>query len=184
MDFERTKLPGVILVTPRIRGDHRGFFLEVYHVEKFAAGGIRASFTQDNHSMSVGGTLRGLHGQLRHPQGKLVRVIEGAIFDVAVDVRKHSPTFGEWFGIELSAENHRQLYVPPGLVHGFYVTGDRAQVEYKCTTLYDPGDEFGIMWNDPDLAIDWPVREPVLSAKDAALPPLSEVVDMLPDYPL
>ncbi len=182
MRFETTRIPGVIVVEPTVHRDRRGFFLEVYHAAKFREGGIPETFVQDNHSKSVGGTLRGLHGQLHHPQGKLVRAIEGSIWDVAVDLRRRSPTFREWIGVELSAENLRQLYIPPGFAHGFCVTSETAQVEYKCTALYDPADEFGVIWNDPDLAIEWPIDEPIISEKDSRFPRLAEVIDGLPDY--
>ncbi len=182
MRFERTDIDGVMLVEPDIHRDPRGFFMETYHARKYSAGGIAAEFVQDNQSLSHQGTLRGLHAQLKHPQGKLVRVIEGAIFDVAVDVRRGSPTFGMWVGYELSSENRRQLYTPPGLAHGFCVLSERAQVEYKCTDFYYRDDEIGIIWNDPDIGIDWPIDHPLLSEKDAALPRLSEVVDRLPEW--
>lgn len=180
MRFEPTAIEGVLLVEPDVFRDPRGFFMEAYHARKYAEGGIPVEFVQDNHSLSVGGTLRGLHAQEKHPQGKLVRAIEGVVFDVAVDIRRGSPTFGKWVGYELSSENHRQLYTPPGLAHGFCVLSERAQVEYKCTDFYDPDDEFGIIWNDPEIAIDWPIESPVLSGKDAALPRLSEVLERLP----
>ncbi len=182
MKFHRTGLDGVIRVEPTVHGDDRGFFLETYHLEKFAAGGIAERFVQDNHSKSKRGTLRGLHAQRLKPQGKLVRAIEGEIFDVAADVRRGSPTFGRWVGEVLSAQNFRQLYVPPGFVHGFCVLSDSAQVEYKCTALYDPDDEYGVIWNDPDLAIEWPVEEPLLSERDARAPRLSEIEELLPRY--
>ena len=182
MEFKQTDLRGVILVEPQIHEDHRGFFLEFYHAKKFSQGGIQEVFVQDNQSLSFQGTLRGLHAQLNQPQGKLVRVIEGEIYDVAVDVRKSSPTFKQWIGIELSAKNYRQLYIPPGFVHGFCVTSERAQVEYKCTAFYNSSDEFGIIWDDPDLTIDWPVKDPVVSEKDKKLPRLAEIIETIPDY--
>ncbi|HEX4952138.1 MAG TPA: dTDP-4-dehydrorhamnose 3,5-epimerase [Thermoanaerobaculia bacterium] len=183
MSFRETALPGVILVEPRVFRDERGFFLETYHAAKYAAGGIELPFVQDNHSRSVGGALRGLHGQLAKPQGKLVRCVEGEIFDVAVDVRRGSPTFGRWVGEVLSADNFHQLWVPPGFVHGFCVTSERAQVEYKCTALYDPEDEIVLAWNDPTLAIDWPVETPLLSARDRAGLSLAAAMDRLPVWP-
>ena len=182
MQFTQTALPGVILVEPIVHGDARGFFLETYHEKKHVAGGIRERFVQDNHSKSKRGTLRGLHGQARHPQGKLVRAVEGEIFDVAVDVRRGSPHFGRWFGELLSAENFRQLYLPPGFIHGFCVLSDSAQVEYKCTDFYDQADEFSVLWNDPDIGIDWPIDEPLLSARDSAAKRLHEVEDLLSVY--
>ena len=182
MKFVETELPGVILVEPQVHRDDRGFFLETYHVEKFAAGGIDGRFVQDNHSKSQRGTLRGLHAQWRKPQGKLVRCLDGEIWDVAVDVRKGSPTFGRWVGVTLSSDDFRQLWVPPGFLHGFVVTSETAEVEYKCTDVYDPGFELGVLWNDPDIGIAWPVAEPILSGKDAAAPRLAEVQDRLADY--
>lgn len=175
-----TALAGVFLIEPVVFRDARGFFLETYHAGKYAAGGLDVHFVQDNHSKSQRGTLRGLHAQRRNPQGKLVRAVEGEIFDVAVDVRRGSPTFGRWVGEVLSAENFRQLYVPPGFVHGFCVLSETAQVEYKCTALYDPQDELSVIWNDPEIAIDWPIKEPLLSNKDAAAPRLDEILDHLP----
>ena len=182
MKFVETELPGVILVEPQVHRDDRGFFLETYHVEKFAAGGIDGRFVQDNHSKSQRGTLRGLHAQWRRPQGKLVRCLDGEIWDVAVDVRKGSPTFGRWVGVTLSSDDFRQLWVPPGFLHGFVVTSETAEVEYKCTDVYDPGFELGALWNAPDIGIAWPVDEPILSGKNAAAPRLAEVQDKLADY--
>lgn len=172
--FTTTSIAGVIIVDPEVYRDERGLFLESYHAEKYRAGGIPAVFVQDNQSLSRGNTLRGLHGQEKHPQGKLLRVIEGEIFDVAVDLRPGSPTFGKHEAAMLSAENFRQFYIPPGFAHGFCVLSGRAQIEYKCTDFYRPGDEFAIRWNDPDLAIPWPVSEPVLSGRDAAAQSLRE----------
>lgn len=178
-----TAIPGVVIIEPKVHQDGRGFFLETYHAERYREYGIARPFVQDNHSRSVGGTLRGLHLQLRHPQGKLVRVIEGEIFDVAVDVRRNSPTFGRWVGISVSAENFRQVYVPPGFAHGFAVVSPTAQVEYKCTDIYDPASEVGIAWNDPALSIAWPVSDPTLSPRDAGHPLLATLTDKLPVYP-
>jgi len=177
-----TALPGVLIIEPDVFTDVRGFFLETYHAEKFRQHGITAPFVQDNHSKSAGGTVRGLHLQLRRMQGKLIRVVEGQVFDVAVDVRRGSPTFGKWVSVALSADNFRLVYVPPGFAHGFCVVSAAAQVEYKCTELYDPGSEIGIAWNDPTLGIPWPVSAPVLSPRDFANPPLAAVVDRLPRY--
>ena len=179
MKFVPTELQGAVIIEPDVYRDARGFFLETYHARKYEQGGLPAVFVQDNHSRSTRGTLRGLHAQRRRPQGKLVRVIEGEIFDVAADLRKGSPTFGRWVGVVLSAENFKQLYVPPGFVHGFAVTSETAEVEYKCTDFYDPSDELGVIWNDPDLAIRWPFDDPVLSKKDQANSPLSKVLGML-----
>lgn len=166
MEFEPTRLPGVILIKPKVFEDARGFFFECYHREKYKAGGIDATFVQDNHSRSVKGTLRGLHGQVRKPQGKLVRALSGEIFDVAVDIRRESPHFGKWIGVVLSEKNRHLLYVPPGFVHGFAVLSDVAEVEYKCTDVYDPGHELTVLWNDPAIGIEWPIETPILSAKD------------------
>ena len=177
-----TDIPGVLIIEPEVFADGRGFFMETYHAARYREHGIDGPFVQDNHSRSVAGTLRGLHLQVRRPQGKLVRVIEGEVYDVCVDVRRGSPTFGRWVGVTLSAENVRQCYVPPGFAHGFCVMTPVAQVEYKCTDLYDPGGEVGVAWNDPVLAIPWPVREPVLSAKDKSHPTLSELGDRLPEW--
>jgi dTDP-4-dehydrorhamnose 3,5-epimerase len=180
VEFEPTAIPAVIRVNPRVHRDARGFFLESFHRDRFAQGGIDAVFVQDNHSFSARGTLRGLHMQRAFAQGKLVRCTAGEIFDVAVDVRRGSATFGRWVGETLSAENFRQLWVPPGFLHGFCVVSETAQVEYKCTELYHPEDELGVIWNDPDIGIAWPVGTPVLSAKDAALPRLREIESRLP----
>jgi dTDP-4-dehydrorhamnose 3,5-epimerase len=178
-----TAIPGVVIIEPKVHQDGRGFFLETYHAERYREHGIAGPFVQDNHSRSVAGTVRGLHLQLRHPQGKLIRVIEGEIFDVAVDVRRNSPTFGRWVGINLSADNFRQVYVSPGFAHGFAVVSPTAQVEYKCTDIYDPASEVGIAWNDPALAIAWPVSDPTLSPRDARHPSLATLTDKLPIYP-
>ena len=177
-----TALPGVVIVEPDVHVDGRGFFLETYHAARYLQHGIPGPFVQDNHSRSLAGTLRGLHLQLRRPQGKLIRVIEGEVYDVAVDVRRGSPTFGRWVGVSLSAENFRQCYVPPGFAHGFCVVSPTAQVEYKCTDLYDPACEIGVAWNDPALAITWPVGQPLLSARDSRHPTLAELGDQLPPY--
>ena len=179
MNFRPTPLAGVILVEPDVHRDARGFFLETYHAGKYKAGGIDTVFVQDNHSRSSKDTLRGLHAQWRKPQGKLVRTLQGEIFDVAVDVRLGSPTFGKWFGATLSSENHHQLWVPSGFIHGFCVLSETAEVEYKCTDLYDPGGELGVRWDDPAIGIDWPIAQPILSAKDAAAPLLKDVRDKL-----
>ena len=166
----------MVLVEPVVHRDARGFFLETYHRAKYAEGGITAAFVQDNHSRSARGTLRGLHAQLRRPQGKLIRCVLGEIYDVAVDIRRGSPTFGRWVGVRISGEDFRQLWIPPGFAHGFCVTSDEAHVEYKCTELYDPADEVSIAWNDADIGIEWPLRDPVISAKDARAPRLRDVI--------
>lgn len=155
MRIIRTELDGVVVIQPDVHRDGRGFFLETYHQDKYRACGIDAPFVQDNHSFSVAGTLRGLHFQRRHPQGKLIRVVEGEICDVAVDIRRGSPTFGRWIGKRLTAEGFEQLYIPPEFAHGFCVLSPTAHVEYKCTSLYDPSDEVGISWNDPALGVSW-----------------------------
>jgi dTDP-4-dehydrorhamnose 3,5-epimerase len=170
--FHATPLPGVVLVEPRVFEDPRGFFMETYHGPRFAAAGIAQKFVQDNHTRSVRNTLRGLHFQVTHPQGKLVRVVAGEVFDVAVDLRRGAPTFARWHGVRLSAENRMQIYVPPGFAHGFCVLSDAADVIYKCTEVYDPTGDRSIRWDDPTIGIDWPVTDPLLSAKDAAAPTL------------
>ena len=166
MRFLETPVAGVIVIEPDVHRDPRGYFLETFHAGKYAAAGIASLFVQDNHSSSTQRTLRGLHLQVRKPQGKLIRVVEGEIWDVAVDVRPSSDTCGHWTAEKLSAGNFKQLYVPPGCAHGFCVLSDVAQVQYKCTELYDPADELGIAWNDPDLAIPWPIADPLLSERD------------------
>jgi dTDP-4-dehydrorhamnose 3,5-epimerase len=176
MRFSETSIDGAILIEPDVHRDSRGFFVETFHAAKYAAGGIPCAFVQDNHSSSVANTLRGLHMQLRRPQGKLVRVIEGEVWDVAVDARVGSRTYGQWVAELLSADNFRQLYIPPGCAHGFCVLSDTAQVQYKCTELYDPCDEIGIAWNDPDIAIPWPVTHPLLSERDTRHPSLRDVM--------
>lgn len=183
MKFLPTEIPEVVLVEPQVFRDDRGFFLETWHAGRWAEGGIPAAFVQDNHSRSARGTLRGLHSQQApHAQGKLVRVIEGEVWDVAVDVRRGSPTFTRHVGVTLSAESFRQLWIPPGFLHGFCVLSDFAQVEYKCTAFYAPADELGVVWDDPDLAIPWPVQEPMLSEKDRRAPRLRDVLERLPRY--
>ncbi|NJK40681.1 MAG: dTDP-4-dehydrorhamnose 3,5-epimerase [Acaryochloridaceae cyanobacterium SU_2_1] len=182
MKIRPASLEGILRIEPQVFTDDRGFFLESYHAQKCAEAGLCHTFVQDNHSSSSQGTLRGLHFQRQYPQGKLVRVVLGEVFDVAVDIRLGSPTFGQWYGEYLSAENYQQLFIPPGFAHGFLVTSDRAEFLYKCTEYYRPEDDYGLRWNDPSLAIDWPVTEPLLSAKDAALPCLTEIQDQLPCY--
>ena len=175
-----TALPGVLILEPKVFGDTRGFFTESYNRRSFAAAtGLDVDFVQDNHSRSAKGVLRGLHYQLRQPQGKLVRVVQGAVFDVAVDIRPGSSTFGRWVGVELTADNHRQLWVPPGLAHGFVVLSDSADFLYKTTDYYAPQFERSIAWNDADIGIDWPlaahgITEPLLSDKDRAGDPLAQ----------
>ena len=166
MQVEKTDLDGVLLVKPAVFGDDRGFFMETYHAEKFADNGLPTSFVQDNHSRSSKGILRGLHFQYPSWQGKLVRAVQGEIFDVAVDVRRDSADFGRWYGAYLSEENKHQLYVPEGFAHGFCVTSDIADVVYKCTSVYNPSEDFSLAWNDKDIGIEWPVSNPILSEKD------------------
>ena len=175
LNIKQLKIPGVFLIEPPCFTDRRGFFMETFHREKYAAAGLDRDFVQDNHSHSKKGVLRGLHYQLKQAQGKLIYAVSGTIFDVAVDIRKGSPTFGQWTGAELSAENHRQIYVPEGFAHGFVVLSDCADVIYKCTALYAPGDEYGILWSDPDIGIGWPIEMPILSAKDLENPALIKV---------
>ena len=175
MKVTELALPGVLLIEPKVFGDARGFFMETFHQGRYAEHGMRQPFVQDNVSLSRRGVLRGLHLQNPNPQGKLVSVLKGEVFDVAVDVRVGSPHFGRWAGATLSADNKHQLWVPPGFAHGFLVTSDEALFVYKCTDLYNPPAEQGIMWNDPDIGIDWPMAEPALSARDAASPRLRDV---------
>ena len=181
--FNTTSLPGVILIEPQVFEDPRGFFMETFHKKKFAVEGIDRVFVQDNHSHSKRGTLRGLHYQLRHAQGKLIYVVAGEVFDVAVDIRCGAPTFGKWSGTYISAENKRQLYIPEGFAHGFSVLSETADVIYKCTDFYTPGDEYGIFWADPTIDIDWKIESPVLSKKDSQNPELNQVAkELLPVY--
>lgn len=170
----RCDLPGVLIIKPPHFSDHRGFFMETHHQERYAQAGLDQVFVQDNHSRSKKHVLRGLHYQLTRPQGKLVFVISGEIFDVAADIRKGSPTFGKWTGAYLSDENKHQIYVPEGFAHGFVVLSEFADVIYKCTDFYTPGDERGIYWADPSIAIDWPVKAPILSDKDQKCPGLAD----------
>lgn len=175
MKVEKTKLAGVFIIEPKVFGDNRGFFFESYHQQRYRDAGIKATFVQDNQSKSVKNTLRGLHYQVNPGQGKLIRVIAGEIFDVAVDIRWNSPTFGQWFGVNLSAEDKKQIYVPVGFAHGFCVLSDTVEVCYKCTDYYSPKDERGILWNDPTLAIDWPVKAPILSDRDRQHPRFKDI---------
>ena len=174
MKFTPTALPGVVIVDPDVHGDSRGFFLETWHAERYRQAGIDADFVQDNLSRSSRHTLRGLHAQVRRPQGKLVRVVEGSVFDVAVDIRRGSPHYGRWVGCELSAADQRQMYVPPGFAHGFCVLTEFAQFEYKCTDFYDPDDQIAIRWNDPEIGVEWPVDAPTLSPRDQSAPLLRD----------
>jgi dTDP-4-dehydrorhamnose 3,5-epimerase len=179
MKFLATAIPDVVLVEPQVFGDARGFFMETYQANKFAEAGITAAFVQDNHSGSRQGILRGLHYQYRQPQGKLVRVIAGEVFDVAVDLRRRSATFGKWVGVHLSAENKKQLWVPAGFAHGFYVVSDWAEVVYKATDFYAPQWEATVLWNDSELGVDWPLvngQAPMLAEKDRNGKPFREAV--------
>jgi dTDP-4-dehydrorhamnose 3,5-epimerase len=162
----KTDIPGVLLLEPKVFEDSRGFFMETFHQKKYAEAGIDHAFIQDNYSHSTQGTLRGLHYQHKHPQGKLIYVITGEIFDVAVDIRQGSPTFGQWVGQYLSDQNKRQIFIPEGFAHGFCVISETADVLYKATDLYNPDDEYGVLWSDPDIGIDWPVEVPIVSDKD------------------
>lgn len=182
MKITPTSLPEVLLIEPDVFGDTRGFFMETWHADKYAKQGLDVHFVQDNHSRSGRGVLRGLHYQLQQPQGKLVRVSQGSVFDVVVDIRKGSPRFGQWVGYELSAENFRQLYVPADFAHGFCVLSDSADFIYKCTDFYAPEYEQGILWNDPDIAIDWPSGDILLSDKDASNKTLKDMDAVLPVY--
>ncbi len=179
----QTKLPGVILIDTKTFCDNRGFFLETFHLQKYDEIGLQKPFVQDNHSRSAGGVIRGLHYQLKHPQAKLVYVVQGEIFDVAVDIRRGSDTFGRWTAAVLSDKNHQQMYIPEGFAHGFCVLSDSADVTYKCTDIYTPGDDFGIHFADPQININWPTPNPILSEKDQQNPTLKSInPDLLPTY--
>jgi len=179
----KTALPEVLLFQPEVYGDRRGFFMETHHLKKYADRGLQARFVQDNCSRSGRHVLRGLHYQLNHPQAKFVFVISGAVFDVAVDIRRGSPTFGRWVGKVLSEENHYQMFIPEGFAHGFCVLSETADFMYKCTDFYDPEDDRGLLWSDATLNIAWPVTSPIVSAKDARLPELCAIPDtQLPVY--
>ena len=168
-NFIETEIPGVVVIEPTVFGDDRGYFMETYQIDDFAAAGIDKPFVQDNQSMSTKGVLRGLHFQKQYPQGKLVRAIRGGVFDVAVDLRANSKTYGKWFGVELTAENKKMFYIPEGFAHGFVVLTDEAEFAYKCTDFYHPGDEGGLLWSDPEIGVDWPIEpgmELIISDKD------------------
>lgn len=182
MNVTQTALDGVLVIEPKVFQDDRGFFAETYHAERYRESGIDATFVQDNHSRSEKHTLRGLHAQLARPQAKLVRVLQGAILDVAVDIRRGSPTFAQWVSVELTGENFRQIFVPAGFAHGFCVLSDTAEVEYKCSDLYDPSSELRLLWNDPEIGVDWPTDQPLLSDKDRDGRPLRDWMDQLPRY--
>jgi len=175
MKVTETKLAGVLIIEPKVFGDSRGFFKETFQAERYREAGIEYTFVQDNYSRSQKGVLRGLHFQIIKPQGKLVSCPKGAVFDVAVDIDPESRTYGQYVGIELTEENHKQLWVPPGYAHGFCVLSETADFQYKCTDYYDPSDEGGVIWSDPDVAIEWPIDNPSLSSKDELLPTLKEL---------
>lgn len=174
MNIIETSLPGVLIIEPKVFGDDRGFFLETYQQARYASAGITEPFVQDNLSRSARGTLRGLHFQQPNPQGKLVQALRGAVFDVAVDLRRGSPTFGRWFGAELSEQNRRQMWIPGGFAHGFCVVSESADFAYKCTANYAPESGRAIAWDDPDLGIEWPITDPQLSAQDRNAPRLRD----------
>lgn len=182
MNIRKTSLPGVLVLEPKVFRDDRGFFAETFSTKTLAGSGIPSEFVQDNHSRSTRGVLRGLHYQRRSPQGKLVHAARGKIFDVAVDVRMGSETFGQWTGEELSDENLFSMWIPPGFAHGFCVMSDVADVIYKCTTLYDPADDRGVAWNDPSVGITWPEKDPIVSAKDSRLLRLTDTRADLPRF--
>ncbi len=183
MNIEHTRLPGVVVVGPKVYRDPRGFFMETWNKERYADEGLPAGFVQDNLSESRRGVLRGLHYQHPESQGKLLQVLHGEIYDVAVDIRRGSPNFGQWVGVVLSSDNQRQIYVPEGFAHGFVVTSESALFSYKCTDLYRPQNEGTVLWNDPDLGIDWPIAEPILSPKDQAGRRLKEIpAERLPTF--
>ena len=183
MKVTQTKLPGVIVLEPDVLGDARGYFCETFSNKRYEEAGLRLSFVQDNVSFSEKNVLRGLHFQNPNAQGKLVQVLSGKVFDVAVDIRVGSPNFGQWFGETLSVENHKQMYIPPGFAHGFCVLSDNTLFSYKCTDYYSPTTEGGIIWNDPDIGITWPADAPKISKKDANNPRLKDIPkDKLPKY--
>ena len=175
MNVKETKLPGVLVLEPDVFSDDRGFFLETWNSKRYEKAGIKGSFVQDNVSFSKKGVLRGLHFQYPQSQDKLVQVLSGEVVDVAVDIRKDSPTFGQWVSEVLSNANHRQMYIPSDFAHGYCVTSETAVFSYKCTDFYNPGSEGGIIWNDPDINIDWPMEEPILSSKDVDYPRLKDI---------
>ena len=183
MDVHQTRLPGVVLIEPRVFADPRGFFLETWQAERYRQAQIPGPFVQDNASYSEQGVLRGLHYQLKQPQGKLTHVLKGEVFEVVVDIRQGSPTFGQWISEILSGDNHRQLYIPPGFAHGFCVLSDAAFFCYKCTEFYEPVDEYGVRWDDPAIGIDWPLSAPRLSDRDGRYPTLATVEpEQLPQF--
>lgn len=179
--FTTCDIEGLVVIEPKVFGDERGYFMETYNREDFFAAGCDMEFVQDNQSMSKKGVLRGLHFQKQHPQGKLVRVVNGSVYDVAVDIRKDSNTFGKWFGVELTAENKKQFYVPAGFAHGFYVLSETAEFVYKCSDYYHPEDEGGILWSDPNIKIEWPILDGIeltISEKDKVWPLLNDCLSL------
>ena len=183
MKVTETRLPGVLVIEPDVFGDSRGFFMETFRQARYEEAGIKENFVQDNLSFSSRGVLRGLHYQNPHSQGKLVSVVQGEVFDVAVDIRTGSPTFGEWVGVNLSGKNHHQFWIPAGFAHGFCVLSETAYFTYKCTDIYTPSAEGGIIWNDPDISVDWPLKDVLLSDKDQVYPNLKDVpADKLPVF--
>jgi len=184
MKVMESDLPGMLLIEPEVRGDARGYFMETWNVARYEQAGLSARFVQDNVSYSARGALRGLHFQNPNAQGKLVYVLQGEVFDVAVDIRLGSPTFGRWAGVTLSGDNKRQVYIPEGFAHGFCVISERALLAYKCTDFYNPEAEASVLWNDPDIGIDWPVKLPILSDRDKNAPRLKDMPpDRLPKFP-
>jgi len=183
MKFIETALPGCIVIEPQVFGDSRGFFYESYNEAKYHEAGIDRRFVQSNVSRSARGVLRGLHYQWPHPQGKLVSVLEGEVYDVAVDIRRGSPNFGQWAGVMLTAENHRHFWIPEGFAHGFCVVSEYATFSYQCTDLYNAQADGGVRWNDPAIGVDWPISEPLLSDKDTKAPLLADIAeDRLPEF--
>ena len=175
MEFKQLAIPGVILIKAPVFEDDRGIFMESYHIEKFNLGGISNIFVQDNYASSVQNTLRGMHFQVKYPQAKLIRCLKGKVFDVAVDIQRDSPYYGKWIGKELSEDNKYQLFIPRGFAHGYYVMSDKSEIVYKCSAIYHPEDEKGILWNDPDIGVEWPGSSPILSEKDKNLPLLKNL---------
>ena len=179
--FETCDIPGLLVVTPDVYADARGWFMEAYHAQRYFENGVKAVFVQDNRSFSVKNVVRGLHFQLHRPQAKLVSVVRGTVWDVAVDIRWGSPTFKKWFAVELSAENRKQFYIPPGFAHGFCVLSDEAEFHYKCSEFFDPKDDRGLQWNEPAVGVAWPVKEPILSQKDTLRIPFDKLAEA--DFP-
>ena len=176
MKITPVDIPGLLVISPDVYHDNRGFFMESYHEERYFKQGLTEKFVQDNHAGSIKNVLRGLHYQTKHAQGKLIRAIQGEVFDVAIDIRRGSATFGKWFGIHLSAENHKQLYIPADFAHGYCAMSEYVEIQYKCTEKYYPSYDAGIRWDDPDIGINWPVSNPILSKKDEALPYLNQII--------